>query len=97
MPAMPITIEAAAVTPTQVAGLAHIYRGNQRIMAISAPHVPGATGRNPAPSEVAIRRGRRGNRFVEPSGSLVDLRYGFAMAQEFFRCCLISLVTSFAM
>lgn len=32
-------------------------------MATNAPHVPGATGRKPAPKEVAINLGSRGNGF----------------------------------
>lgn len=38
-----------------------IYNGSQSNMPTIAPHVPGATGRNPAPNDVAIIFGKSGN------------------------------------
>lgn len=39
----------------------HIYSGNHRSIATIAPHVPGAIGKKPAPNDVAINFGNRGN------------------------------------
>ncbi len=39
----------------------HKYKGSHKMIPTSAPQVPGATGKNPAPNEVAIILGKRGN------------------------------------
>lgn len=89
--------EAAIVAHTHTDAEAHRYRGSHRMMPTRAPHVPGHTGRKPAPSEVDINRGRSGKRFVDPSGNFVDLRYGFAMVQRPFSFLRIVDITGRAM
>ena len=44
-----------------VTGEAQIYSGSHSTTATNAPHVPGATGRNPAPNDVAIILGNQWN------------------------------------
>ncbi len=43
---------------------ASMYSGSHISTAKTAPHVPGATGRNPKPNDVAISFGKRGNPFA---------------------------------
>lgn len=54
-----------------------IYSGSHKTIATRAPHVPGATGKKPAPKEVAISLGKRGNLSSVIGIGLLDFMLSF--------------------